>query len=50
MKKTKIIHTPVGMRFKMGLQRDSGSRRVQYKKPSQRAFLKARFGVPRKNS
>ncbi|MEK7062649.1 MAG: hypothetical protein AAB946_01290, partial [Patescibacteria group bacterium] len=49
MKKTKIIHTPVGMRFKAGMQRDSGPQRVQYKKPSQKASLKARFSLPRKN-
>jgi len=70
MKKTKVIHTPVGpirnhardlrarMAFvgravsngvKSGEQRDSGPRRVQYQKPSQKASSKARFGLPRKN-
>jgi len=30
MKKTKVIHTPVGMRYKSGMQRDSGPRRVLF--------------------
>jgi hypothetical protein len=49
MKKTKVIHTPVGMRFKSGFQRDSGPQRVQYKKPSQKASFKAKFDMPRKS-